>query len=88
MRQVHKCECASIEIDKRVFEPMTGSNPTGRYSAQVRVNGWAWNEAFFDTKEEAQIWLDNYKYDGKIGESVLHLYREFFEKRERKTRGE
>jgi hypothetical protein len=88
MTKAQNHECNEVKLDKRVFEPMTGANPTGRYSAQVRVNGWAWDEAFFDTNEEAQAWLDNYQYDGQIGESVMHLYLEFFEKWERKARGE
>jgi hypothetical protein len=69
-----------VKLDKRVYEPMVFANPTSRYSAQVRVNGWAQDEAFFDTKEEAQMWLDNYKYDGQIGEGVMKDYQAVFKK--------
>ncbi len=69
-----------VKLDKRVYAPMTGANPTGRYSAQIRIDGWAQDEAFFDTKEEVQAWLDNYQYDGKIGEGARKDYQAVLDK--------
>lgn len=51
------------DVSKKVFEPNTGANPGNRYSAQVRHRGWAVAEKFFNTKEEANAWLDNLPLD-------------------------
>jgi hypothetical protein len=88
IKYINKGGEASLDdakLDKRVYDIMTGANPTGRYSAQIRKDGWAQDEAFFDTKAEAQAWLDSYRYEGKIGEGVQKDYQAFFDKWERKA---
>jgi len=50
-------------ITKRVLIPEIGANPSPRYLAEVRLNGWLINHCYFDSELEAQSWLE--KQDGE-----------------------
>lgn len=50
-------------ITREIFEPMTAANPTNKWSAQIRKDGWARDEKLFDSEEEARSWADRHNGD-------------------------
>lgn len=44
---------------KNVYEPNCGANPSTRFLAEVREDGWLINRAFFNSEADARTWLEN-----------------------------
>lgn len=60
-------------LEKRVMQPGTVGNPSDKWEAQIRYKGWAADKRAFDTKEEAEKFLQTYEFKG-LSSSVAEDY--------------
>ena len=54
----------SKQLEKRILNPSTVGNPLNSYEVQIRYKGFIADKAKFDTKKEAQKFVDNYEFKG------------------------
>lgn len=45
----------------QIYEPQTCANPTDRYLAEIRSNGWLIDRFRAETREDAERWANEHK---------------------------
>ena len=59
-------------ITKKVWPPMCGANPCGRFLAEVREDGWIMAHAYFNTQQEGEAWLET--QSGEMDKRTAKVY--------------
>lgn len=59
-------------LTRDIFPPQCGANPTDRWLAEIRKDGWLADRKRFDSEPEARTWAD--AHTGEMSKGVAGEY--------------
>lgn len=73
------CSCMTTpSLTRDIFPPQCGGNPTDRWLAEIRKDGWLADRKRFDSEPEARTWADAHTGEmskGVAGEYIHMIHR-------------
>ena len=76
----------SSGLTGKVYPPECAANPSQKWSAEIRKDGWAWEEKFFDSEKEAEDYVKN--FTGDMSKGVATQYADVIKRHSNESMNE